>query len=72
MSAPAADSQARLATIADCLEQARERRQPIESLRGEGLGWDDAYAVQSLLREFGGRLVGDSIRVESNGKPAGK
>jgi 2-oxo-3-hexenedioate decarboxylase len=51
VSAPAADSQARLATIADCLEQARERRQPIESLRGEGLGWDDAYAVQSLLRE---------------------
>ena len=28
--------------------------------------------VQSLLREFGGRLVGDSIRAESNGKPAGK
>ena len=28
--------------------------------------------VQSLLREFGGRLVGDSIRAESNGKPVGK
>jgi len=28
--------------------------------------------VQSLLREFGGRLVGDSIRAEPNGKPLGK
>jgi DNA polymerase-3 subunit gamma/tau len=28
--------------------------------------------VQTLLREFGGRLVGDSIRVEPNGKPLGK
>jgi DNA polymerase-3 subunit gamma/tau len=28
--------------------------------------------VQSLLREFGGRLVGDSIRAEPNGKPVGK
>ena len=72
MSAPGAEPKARLAAIADRLEQARERREPIENLRGEGLGWDDACAVQGLLRERrerrGDPVCGYKVAVTSEAK----
>jgi 2-oxo-3-hexenedioate decarboxylase len=72
VSAPAALPPARLAAIADRLQRARERREPIESLRGEGLGWGDAHAVQALLRErrerAGERVCGYKVAVTSEQK----
>ena len=72
MSAAAADTPARLAAIADRLEQARARREPVEHLRDEGLDWDGAYAVQGLLRERrerqGDRVCGYKVAITSEAK----
>ena len=72
MSVPAANSPARLAAIADRLGRARARREPIENLRDEGLGWDGAYAVQGLLRERrernGDHVCGYKVAITSEAK----
>lgn len=60
MSGRSLGSSARLTAIADRLEHARVKHEPIANLVAESLDWADAYAVQNLLRE-GRERSGDTV-----------
>jgi hypothetical protein len=51
-------------------EAAQRERSARQLAAEESLASDPG--VQSLLREFGGRLLGDSVRAEPNGKSVEK
>jgi len=59
------------ATLQEAPAEAAQRQRSARQLAAEESLASDP-GVQSLLREFGGRLLGDSVRAEPNGKSVEK